>query len=286
MSNKSLYSSVTYAAMPVFYGLVGVAIVVWQNPLFIISGVVLLCAAIYTGLARVWYRRAFSASNGFITLPVWKKGQGAEGGGLQIAWRKAYECGHPVIDAQHRRMFGLCNDLSSMVASNRPKADIVKLVDKMVQHLEQHFKTEELTRMRMHRPMSAVHLDNHAKLLQEAQDWLGKLRVGAPVERDIVNFFVYTVIKDHIARESNMFNASARPVVTAAAASKSDHLPATVPLLDDGNYGSPEFTEPAPLSERGFLSFDDADDWPKTVFMPDSASGDAQGRNKVFIWRD
>jgi hemerythrin len=185
-------------------------------------------------------------------------------------------------------MFGLCNDLSSMVASTRPKADIVKLVDKMVQHLEQHFKTEELTRMRMHRPMSAVHLDNHAKLLQEAQDWLGKLRVGAPVERDLVNFFVYTVIKDHIARESNMFNPAARLAVTAAVASQSDKSPSAAPLLDDGEYGSPEFTEPAPLSERGFLSFDDADDWPKTVFMRDGAGSDANssGRSKVFIWRD
>lgn len=294
MTNRNVYSSGAYAAMPYAYGILGLGIVLSQNPLAMLPGAVLLGAALYTGLSRAMYRRAFQASNGFITLPTWsKQGRGvAQGNGMQIPWRRSYECGHPIIDAQHRRLFGMCNELSAMVAQNRPKAEVLKYGRKLVQHLEQHFTTEEDARLNAHRPLSAVHRDNHQRLLAQANDLLGRLQVGAPAERELINFFAYTVIKDHVARESNMFTASARVPATpkaSAAAQQPALADDSLPMgADDGAYGQPEFTEPAPLSERGFFAAED-EAWPKTVFMSGSSNGDATGqqdKDRTYIWRD
>lgn len=280
--------------MPFAYGLLGLGAVLSQNALAVLPGVVLLGAALYTGLARAMYRRAFHASKGFITLPMWSR-QGrsvAQANGIQIPWRRSYESGHPVVDAQHRRLFGMCNELSAMVAQNRPKAEVLRYARKLVLHLEQHFVTEEDARLNAHRPLSAVHRDNHQRLLAQANDLLGRMQVGAPVERELINFFAYTVIKDHVARESNMFTASARVPATPKASA-----PAQLPVLpedslpmggDDAVYAQHEFTEPAPLSERGFFDAED-ESWPKTVFMSGTSQGDPFGqadKDRPYLWRD
>ncbi len=294
MSTRSLYSNGAYAAMPFAYGILGLGTVLSQNPLAVLPGVVLLGAALYTGLARAMYRRAFHASNGFITLPAWsKQGRGvAQANGIQIPWRRSYECGHPVIDAQHRRLFGMCNELSAMVAQNRPKVEVLKYARKLVQHLEQHFTTEEDARLHAHRPLSAVHRDNHHRLLAQANDLLGRMQVGAPVERELINFFAYTVIKDHVARESNMFTASARVPATPKAGVAAQLPPLaedSVPMGgDEAVYAQQEFTQPAPLSERGFFDAED-ESWPKTVFMSGTGQGDTDGqsaKDRTYIWRD
>ncbi len=297
MSIRSHFSNSTYAVMPYAYGILGLGTLLSQNPLAVLPGLVLLGAALYMGFARVRYRRAFHASNGFITLPTWSKGQNAvQAGGIQIPWRRSYECGHPIIDAQHRRLFGMCNDLSAMVAEGSPKGEVLRYGRKMYQHLEQHFVTEEDARLNAHRPLSGVHRDNHQRLLAQAADLLERLQVGAPVERELINFFAYTVIKDHVARESNMFTASLRVPAAPKPAGAPQVVHPSLPgdeLLpmgpDDIAYSPGEFTEPAPLSERGFFTAED-EAWPKTVFMPGSGtSGESFGhadKDRTYIWKD
>jgi hemerythrin-like metal-binding protein len=64
-------------------------------------------------------------------------------GFLELVWREEYACGHPTIDAQHRRLFVLGNALLDAILMEQPKPEIERLLVEFVDHARQHFLTEE-----------------------------------------------------------------------------------------------------------------------------------------------
>lgn len=127
----------------------------------------------------------------------------------QIIWKPSFECGHSVIDAQHRRLFGLCNELIKAVSTNTPRGDIEWLLDELIDHITDHFGTEEAALAKSKHPITEEHQGIHRTLLSKAVDLRDRSRRGEMTISDLVGFIVYDVIADHITSEDLKFSKEA-----------------------------------------------------------------------------
>jgi hemerythrin-like metal-binding protein len=195
-----------YNALPHVYACAGLlTMVMLRNWFAAFSGVTLISAAGLVWALRYRYRSAFIHSGGHIDIPV-SPDENAPGAVLaQIFWQPSFECGHPVIDAQHRRLFGLGNELIKAVSTNKLPGDIEWLLDELVEHISDHFCTEEAVLARTKHPISREHQGIHRSLLSKAAVLRDRHHSDRMLPADLVGFIVYDVITDHITKEDLKF---------------------------------------------------------------------------------
>lgn len=196
-----------YGALPVVYlcaGLLTTAVL--RNWMAAFSGLTWISAAGIVWTLRYRYRSAFNHSGGRMDVPE-AANEDARGRVLrQIIWKPSFECGHSVIDAQHRRLFGLGNELIKAVSTNKPRGDIEWLLDELVDHIADHFCTEEAVLAKTKHPITEEHQGIHRTLLSKAADLRDRSRRGEMTTSDLVGFIVYDVITDHITTEDLSFS--------------------------------------------------------------------------------
>lgn len=185
-----------YEALPYLYAAVGVlTIVVLRNEMAIFSGLTLLSAGIIVWRMRRKSRQAVQDTVlGAFDTPAGPRM-------IQLSWSPSLECGHPVIDEQHRRLFGIGNQLINAAASNRDKHEVEVLLDELIDHVAEHFCTEEALLARTRNPMSAEHQQVHRNLLARARDLRDGFVEGRVVVADLVGFIVYDVVNMHVLKE-------------------------------------------------------------------------------------
>lgn len=195
-----------YNILPYLYlGIGVVTLLALSDWIALVSGLTLISAGGTIWMMRYRYRRAYLRSDGRIEVP-------AEVGGnlIHIAWKSSFESGHAVIDAQHRRLFGLGNELIGAVSSNKPTGDVAWLLDELVEHIADHFITEEAVLARAKRPISKERQETHRSLLAKAASLRDRYHNGQAVSSELVGFIVYDVITDHITKQDLKFVGKAR----------------------------------------------------------------------------
>jgi hemerythrin-like metal-binding protein len=195
-----------YGALPLVYLCAGLlTMAVLRNWMAALSGLAWISAAGIVLVLRYQYRSAFNHSGGRMDVPEAADGD-AHGRVLApILWKPSFECGHSVIDAQHRRLFGLGNELIKAVSTNKPRGDIEWLLDELVDHITNHFCTEEAVLAKRKHPISEEHQGIHRTLLSKAADLRDRYHSGEMLTSDLVGFIVYDVITDHITTEDLKF---------------------------------------------------------------------------------
>lgn len=154
---------------------------------------------------------------------------------VELIWRRSYESGNPVIDAQHRTLFRDANKLLSAVLGGRQKDEVMKLVEVFIADIAQHFQEEEAIITKARCPGAADHAGLHHVLLQQALALAERFRDGALSPGELFEYLAHQVVARHIliedralfaAFESSTVDASAgtaplrermRPVATAKA---------------------------------------------------------------------
>jgi hemerythrin-like metal-binding protein len=200
-----------YAVLPHVYVCAGLlTVVLLRNWIAVLSGLAWLSAAGLVWVRRYRYRSPFNRSGGHIDLPTATGGDARGESLIQIFWQRSFECGHSVLDAQHRRLFGLGNELIKAVSANKLLGDIEWLLDELVDHITDHFCTEDAVLSKTKHPISKEHQGVHRTLLSKAADLRDRHRNGQLLASDLVGFIVYDVITDHITREAVQFS-SLRP---------------------------------------------------------------------------
>lgn len=117
---------------------------------------------------------------------------------VQLVWRKDYESGNALIDAQHRSLFEQANTLLQALLKNQQKNEIVKLIVSLVAEIEQHFHDEEAIFQDTAYADREHHLVLHAHLMQRARTLANgyeKDQVGAA---ELLHFLTYEMIAQHI----------------------------------------------------------------------------------------
>jgi hemerythrin-like metal-binding protein len=183
---------------------------VLQNWMAVFSGLTLFSAGGIVWLSRYFNRRELKRSVGMSRLEDIDEADPKTAGLMQISWRSSFECGHEVIDGQHRRLFGISNELIDSVLSNRPHHETETLLGKLVTDTEEHFLTEETILVRAGHPLSAEHREHHAALLNKAKLLLKQFHDNQIGAGELIAFLTVDVITNHILKEDLKFATSER----------------------------------------------------------------------------
>lgn len=198
---QSHYPDWLYRALPHLYVWVGLLILIpLPTVLTAISSAILVAAGVMVWVNRYRYRKEFKASGGSINVLDWTDGNHPSDGSLHISWSSTFECGHPVLDAQHRRLFGLGNELVSAVTERTTKADMELLMENFLGHLKHHLETESV--VLMHAKASSL-LNWQKKrnfLLTKAESIRENFHRNELTARELAGFVTYDVVVDHILK--------------------------------------------------------------------------------------
>ena len=120
---------------------------------------------------------------------------------FEISWRPSFETGHPLIDSQHRRLFGLANEVINAVLTDRSKGTIEVMLDELVDHITDHFCAEEVVLAQSRYPLSQEHHEQHSSLLELTRGLRKKFNDGEIHARELVAFIAYDIITGHVMKE-------------------------------------------------------------------------------------
>lgn len=132
-------------------------------------------------------------------------GEDAPANLVQLTWRSAYECGNALVDDQHRTLFLDANNLISAMLSERPKDQLIALIDVLMRDTVQHFKDEEeiLTATRF--PDAAEHAAAHRQLLDDGVALIGRFRAETLTFGELFQFLAYDLVAKHFLRADRKF---------------------------------------------------------------------------------
>jgi hemerythrin-like metal-binding protein len=124
---------------------------------------------------------------------------------MNVRWRSSFECGHPVIDQQHRQLVNIGNELVAAVQARKAPREIELLLQELVEHIENHFATEEQILARTRYPLSGEHKKLHGQLLVQAAEIRDRYRAGHVALSEAVEFVFHEVVAVHILKEDLKF---------------------------------------------------------------------------------
>jgi len=132
-----------------------------------------------------------------------------------LSWRSSIETGHPVLDSQHRRLFGMCNELIKAVLADRPRQDIGLMLDELIDHVAGHFQIEEQILAEFKHPLLAEHRALHQSLLEKAHGLMALFEQGKVPVGEAVGFMAYTLVLEHTVKDDQRFAGDVIPRKTA-----------------------------------------------------------------------
>jgi diguanylate cyclase (GGDEF)-like protein/hemerythrin-like metal-binding protein len=117
---------------------------------------------------------------------------------VQLVWHKAYECGHEVVDDQHRALFVHANDLLAAILSGRPSDEVSVLIDALISDVIKHFHDEEAIITAAGFPAAADHAAIHRQLVDKAVDLVGRFHAENLGIGELFQFLAHDVIARHM----------------------------------------------------------------------------------------
>ena len=119
----------------------------------------------------------------------------------KISWNPAFETGHARIDAEHRRLVAILNDLAEAVETGRGEAVLAAVLTRLQQYCSHHFANEEAYM----EEVGYEHIDHHRKLHTHLAETVAayrhRLETGERIRPiEILNFLSDWLV-NHIQKE-------------------------------------------------------------------------------------
>ena len=131
----------------------------------------------------------------------------ASGNLVQIVWDSAYECGHKVVDHEHKALFRVSNDLLAAILSGLPEEKTNAIVDTLVRDLVQHFRDEESIIAAAGYPGASAHAAIHRELESRAGALVERFRIGKSGLGELFQFLAEDVVAKHLLGADRSFFA-------------------------------------------------------------------------------
>lgn len=97
-----------------------------------------------------------------------------------IPWNDMLATGHAGMDADHKNLVMLFNQLADSVKKRSDKIVSGDLLDKIIRHTKAHFELEERLMAEHHYPKTDQHTADHAQLIKRAINYKAKFDAGSP----------------------------------------------------------------------------------------------------------
>ncbi len=128
-------------------------------------------------------------------------------GFVRLVWHEADECGHRLIDEQHRQLFLNANLLLTAIIERRPKDECLELVRSLLTDAARHFEDEETVFRAAGYPLADEHSRLHADLVAGAVLLTEKYESDDLSLGEIFSFIAYDVVAQHLFIEDKKFFA-------------------------------------------------------------------------------
>ena len=135
---------------------------------------------------------------------------------LRLNWKRGFNSGHPTIDAQHRELFVLANDMleKSLDRRNAPEP-FATAFDRLIEHTIRHFVDEEAILAAHGYAHLAEHAAEHRRIINQANDLHRRVRDNRDAPGELIELMLSEVIAGHLLREDRkffeLFAASTKP---------------------------------------------------------------------------
>ena len=120
---------------------------------------------------------------------------------LRLEWSGSFECGHALIDREHRELFELGTGLIALGMPREQQADGFRAaLEALFGHIERHFCNEERVLAEARYEHLRRHRDAHAGLLAHARSLACRVDAGEASLGDLIDFLVTDVITEHLSK--------------------------------------------------------------------------------------
>ena len=117
-----------------------------------------------------------------------------------------YECGEPTIDREHRELFELSNAMiDAFMSSGGDPARAAPAYDRLLEHITQHFASEESLLERHGYAGLEAHRRAHAGLLSRARELRNSVVSGGAGLGGLVEFLAGDVVARHLFKADRDF---------------------------------------------------------------------------------
>lgn len=124
---------------------------------------------------------------------------------LRLVWRAGYASGEARIDAEHRELFRLANELIGLVASVPSPTAVLPKLDALLAHVAEHFRNEEEILRRCGYADLEQHAGLHRHLLERAQALRARFVQGDGDLVKLMDFLAQEVIVIHMLKQDRAF---------------------------------------------------------------------------------
>ncbi|MEE4296859.1 MAG: bacteriohemerythrin [Wenzhouxiangella sp.] len=123
-----------------------------------------------------------------------------------LPWKSSYESGHPLIDAQHKELFRLGNQLiTASLSQDTRREEFLQLADDLIEHVALHFSDEEAILAEIGYDDLEQHHRAHNGLLSRARKLRDQAERGTATTRDVIHFLANNVVKQHMLKADMAF---------------------------------------------------------------------------------
>ena len=122
-------------------------------------------------------------------------------------WSNAYATGHPEVDRQHQRLFGMINELHEAMSHGRGRAALGPVMKDLAAYTLEHFATEEALMRATGFPDLERHIDKHEALARQVSELLLRFSEGYLTIPNTLARFLAEWLKHHIREEDIAFIA-------------------------------------------------------------------------------
>lgn len=130
----------------------------------------------------------------------------ARGGFLHLAWRQAYASGNACIDAEHRELFDLANQLVAVtLAGGSDSPAVGAALEAILAAAARHFANEEEILEGAGYPGLARHRKEHAALLARAESLRAAVARGEATFGALLEFIALDLIARHMLHADREF---------------------------------------------------------------------------------
>jgi len=118
---------------------------------------------------------------------------------VNLIWRRAYQCGDPTIDREHRDLFLHGNTLIRAVANGRiPPDRLPEMLDELIDSIMAHFRNEEFVLTRYGYEDLDTHAKKHQRLVKRALELRSMAASKELSLSDVVSYISRDIVAEHM----------------------------------------------------------------------------------------
>jgi hemerythrin len=120
-------------------------------------------------------------------------------------WKEAYSVRIPQIDAQHKQLIRLINDLHAAMLQGKGAASLDRIMGELVRYTESHFAFEEAMLQQRGYKDLASHKLEHQSLAKQVGELHSKVRAGTLAMSGDVLQFLKQWLANHILSRDQQY---------------------------------------------------------------------------------